>query len=300
MQKYINPYTDFGFKILFGEEASKDILIDFLNTFLPEKHRIKMLEFRNPEQLGTITADRKAIYDIFCEAENGERFIVEMQKAKQRWFKDRALFYTAFPIRDQAVRGDEWNFQLQAVYFIGILDFEYDVMEERRKFLRDIMLKDQDGEIFYDKLRFIFLHMPLFTKTESELETHRDKWLYFLKNLSSFDHIPAILRERIFERAFETAEIARLDDLEYQRYEAHLKVYRDNYAVMKTAIDEGEERGRTIGLAEGRAKGLAEGKAEGKAEEKIEIARNMKKKGLDDTLIAETTGLSLEEIDHLG
>jgi len=275
MSKYINPYTDFGFKKLFGEEASKALLIDFLNTFLPEKHRIKTLKFRNTEQLGPLTVDRKAIFDIFCEAMSGEKFIVEMQNAKQHYFKDRALFYTAFPIREQGVRGDEWQFELQAVYFVGILGFEYDEQEERRKFLRDVMLKEQDGDVFYDKLRFIFLQMPLFTKTETELESHRDKWLYFLKNLTSFDHIPSILREPIFEQAFETAEIARMNKEELDRYEASLKVYRDNYAVVETARMEGRE------------------------EKSIEIARNLRKLGIDTATIAKGTGLSPEEIERL-
>ncbi|MCL2709448.1 MAG: Rpn family recombination-promoting nuclease/putative transposase [Planctomycetaceae bacterium] len=105
MSRFINPYTDFGFKRLFGEEASKDLLIDFLNTFLPEKHRVKTLEFRDTEQLGVTNLDRRAIFDIYCVAENGEHFIVEMQKAKQDWFRDRAIFYAAFPIRNQAPKG---------------------------------------------------------------------------------------------------------------------------------------------------------------------------------------------------
>ncbi len=283
MSRYINPYTDFGFKKLFGEEANVDLLIDFLNTFLPEKHRVKTLTFRNAEQLGSSASDRKAIFDIYCEAESGEKFIVEMQNAKQHYFKDRALFYTAFPIRDQGVRGDEWQFELQAIYFVGILGFEYDEQEERRKFQRDVMLKDQDGDVFYDKLRLIFLQMPLFTKTESELSSHRDKWLYFLKNLASFDDIPAILNEPVFERAFETAELARMDAGERARYEASLKVYRDNFTVLETARMEGKE----------------EGKEEGRAERDIAIALNMKKEGFDPAVIAKLTGLPLKEIDRL-
>ncbi len=295
MSKYVNPYTDFGFKKLFREEASKDLLIDFLNTFLPEKHRIERLEFRNTEQLGPSEADRKAIFDIFCEAENGEKFIVEMQNAKQHYFKDRALFYTAYPIREQGIRGEEWQFKLQAIYFVGILGFEYDEREERRKFLRDVMLKDQDGDVFYDKLRFIFLQMPLFTKTEAELETHRDKWLYFLKNLSCFDHIPTILREPVFERAFETAEIAQMNTNEQVCYEASLKTYRDNYAVMETARTEGWDKGRAEGEAVGKIEGIIKGKIEGK----IEVARNLKKLGVDKKMIAQGTGLSIEEIERL-
>ena len=275
MSRYINPYTDFGFKRLFGEEANKDLLIDFLNTFLPEKHRVKMLNFRNTEQLGPIALDRKAVFDIFCEAESGEKFIVEMQKAKQHFFKDRALFCTAFPIREQAEKGEEWLFELQAIYFIGILDFKYDEKEERQKFLRDVTLKDQDGDLFYDKLHFIFLQMPRFTKTESELVTHQDKWFYFLKNLTSFEDIPAILREPVFERAFTTAEVAKMSRQDHQRYEADRMVYWTNNAAFHTAITEGEEK------------------------VKIEIARNMKKEGFDVSMIVKMTGLSPEEIERL-
>ena len=283
MSRYVNPYTDFGFKRLFGEEANKDLLIDFLNALLPEKHQIKTLDFRNVEQRGEITIHRKAVFDIFCEAQNGEHFIVEMQQAKQDWFKDRAIFLSTFPIRNQAVPGREWNFKLKAVYLIAVLGFEYDKEEERRKLRRDVMLKDQDGEEFYDKLQYIFLQMPLFTKTESELKTRQDKWYYFLKNLASFEDIPAILREPIFERAFATAAVAQMTPDELRQYEESLIVYWDNQSVIETAKNEGKN----------------EGKAEGKAEEKREIARNLKKIGLGLAQIIEATGLSLEEVERL-
>ncbi|MCL2120517.1 MAG: Rpn family recombination-promoting nuclease/putative transposase [Planctomycetaceae bacterium] len=279
MSKYLDPYTDFGFKKIFGEEANKDLLIDFLNSFLPEKHQIETLAFRNTEQLGPIPFDRKAFFDIYCEAKNGEKFIVEMQKAKQNYFKDRAIFYVTFPIRDQSEKGTEWQFELKAVYYVGVLDFEYDENEERRKFLRDVTLKDQDGDLFYDKLHFIFLQMPLFMKTESELVTRQDKWNFFLKNLVSLDHIPAILHEPVFQRAFETAEIARMSNREYLQYEANLKIHRDEYAVMETA--------------------KLQAHAEGRAEGKIAIALEMKKDGVDPRVIAKYTGLSPEEIDRL-
>jgi predicted transposase/invertase (TIGR01784 family) len=283
MSRFINPYTDFGFKRLFGEEANKDLLIDFLNALLPEYHRIKTLEFRNVEQLGVVAADRKAVYDLYCTAENDEHFIVEMQKARQNWFKDRAIFCSSFPIRDQApkglVDGEDWNYELKPVYLVAILGFEYDKEEERRKLKRTVSLKDQDGDEFYDKLKFIFLQMPLFTKTESELKTQEDKWCYFLKNLPSFEKIPSIFREPVFERAFETAEIAAMNKDEIFAYEMSLKVLRDNYAAMETAISEGN--------------------AKGKAEKALEIALEMKKDGVDPQTITKYTGLSPKEIAAL-
>ena len=276
--KYINPYTDFGFKKLFGEEGNKDLLIDFLNQLLPTHHQIAELSFRNPENLPDGLDDRKAVFDIHCIAVSGERFVVEMQKAKVKFFKDRSLFYVTFPIRDQAEKGN-WSFKLAPIYFVAILDFEYDEEEERRKFRRDIALKDQDGDLFYEKLHFKFLQMPLFTKQEHELETRFDKWCYFLKNLQSFDNIPAILNEPIFQKAFKTAELANMTAEQRDRYEQSLINYWDMNAIIDTAVEEAVE--------------------EAVQEKQMEIAENLLQTGMDDTTIAAVTGLDLDLIKEL-
>jgi len=278
MARYINPYTDFGFKKLFGEEANKDLLIDFLNAVLPPENKIADLTFRPLEALPDNTFDRKAIFDIACVGESGQAFTVEMQKAKQLWFKDRALFYSAFPIQRQAQRGD-WNFKLNPVFLVAVLDFEYDESEERRKLYRLVSLKDQDGDPFTDKLNMVFLQMPLFTLTESELKTQQDKWLFFLKNLESFDEIPGILREPLFEKAFGTAEYVKYSPTIQEAYQNDLKAYRDNRNVVDTARIEGEAKGRAEGA--------------------IEIARRMKQAGSDFEFIAKMTGLPLTEIERL-
>ncbi len=274
MAKYINPYTDFGFKKLFGEEGNKDLLIDFLNQLLPEHHQIADLNFRNVENLADSSAERKAIFDIHCKALSGERFIVEMQKAKVKYFKDRSLFYVTFPIRDQAQQGD-WNFRLEPIYFVAILDFEYDEAEERRKFRRDVALKDQDGDVFFDKLHFKFLQMPLFRLQEHELKTKFDKWCYFLKNLESFDHIPSILNEPIFQKAFGTAELAGLTAQQRDNYEHSLIQYRDLKSVIETAVEEAVE------------------------EREFEIAKNLISLGSENDFIVKATGLTIEQIAQL-
>lgn len=270
MAKYINPYTDFGFKKLFGEEGNKDLLIDFLNQLLPPHHQIADLNFRNPENSADLSAERKAIFDIHCKALSGERFIVEMQKAKVKYFKDRSLFYVTFPIRDQAQKGD-WSFRLEPIYFVAILDFEYDEAEERRKFRRDVALKDQDGEVFFDKLHFKFLQMPLFNKKENELKTKFDKWCYFLKNLESFDHIPSILNEPIFQKAFGTAELANLSIEQRAIYEENLIQYWGMKSALETAVEEN----------------------------KIEIAKIMLINNEPNEKIALYTGLTVEQIKQL-
>ena len=292
MSRYINPYTDFGFKRLFGEEANKDLLIDFLNSQLPEEHQIKTLEFRNTEQLGLIALDRKTVYDIYCEGANGDHFIVEMQKASQRFFKDRALFWTSFLIRNQApqglVDGKPWDFELKAIYLVAILGFKYDQEEEEQKFIRDVHLRDQDGDLFYKKLHFRFLQMPLFTKTESELATRSDKWHYFLKNLASFDSIPSIFREPVFERALATAEIANLTKDEAFQYEASPISQWDNYSVLETAKFEGK--------VEGRVEGRVEGEAIGKVLAILEMRFNVVSTEVKDAVRSMTAPIALESL----
>jgi predicted transposase/invertase (TIGR01784 family) len=274
ISKYFNPYTDFGFKKLFGEEGSKDLLIDFLNQLLPAHHQIAQLSFKNPENFSNTAEERKAIFDIYCESASGERFIVEMQKAKMHFFKDRSLFYSTFPIREQGQKGI-WNFRLLPVYFIAILDFIYDEKEDERKFRRDVCLKDQDGDVFYDKLHFKFLQMPLFNKTENQLETHFDKWVYFLKHLEDMDHIPAILNEPVFQKGFDIAEVSHLSSEQYDDYLKSVLSYNEAKAVTDTAFADGEK-----------AKAL-------------EVAKVLKAQGVELSIIVLSTGLTDEAIEAL-
>jgi predicted transposase/invertase (TIGR01784 family) len=308
--RYINPFTDFGFKKLFGEEVNKDLLVDFLNSLLPEKHRIKDLSYKKTDQLGESLVDRRAVFDIYCQSEAGDKFIVELQKAKQNFFKDRSVFYATFPIREQADRG-EWNFELAAVYCIGILDFVFEEDKENPDYLHRVQLKDQRNAVFFDKLTFIYLEMPKFEKREDDLETANDRWLYFIKNLSEFDHIPERLRNRIFEKAFQQAEIAQFQPEQREAYEKSLKYYRDIKNVVDTSFGEGFEEGRMTGLEEGKQMGLEEGKQmgleegkqmgleEGKYHEKLSIARNLLSLGFSVEQIAQATGLSLQQVENL-
>ncbi len=279
--KYINPFTDFGFKKIFGEEASKPLLIDFLNALLPQADTIVDLTFKNTEQLGQSDADRKAIYDIYCENETGEKFIVELQKAKQNYFKDRTIYYSTFPIQEQAEKG-EWNFKLKAVYCVGILDFTFDDYEnepEKSEVVHTIKLKNQNGKTFYDKLTYIYLEMPNFKLGETELNSRLDKWLYFIKHLEDFQTIPTIFADEIFTQAFEKAELAKFGEAELNSYERSLKIFRDN----KNTYDYAIETATKIGLEQG----------------KIEITKVMKAEGETVERIARFTGLTTKEIDQL-
>ena len=238
VEKYINPFTDFGFKKLFGSEPNKDLLADFLNELLPDKHKIHTLSYSKSEYLGPSLSDRKAIFDIFCTNEQGDKFIVEIQRAKQIYFKDRSIYYSTFPIQDQAIKGI-WDFRLTAVYTIAILDFVFENDNNDQHVVVKVQLKDQDNQVFYEKLTYIYLQMPFFNKTAEELETNFEKWLFVLKNIEKLTEIPSRLKNKIFMKFFGEAEIANLAQEERAAYEQSLKVYRDLKNVTDTAFIEG-------------------------------------------------------------
>lgn len=281
---YINPFTDFGFKKLFGEEPNKELLISFLNALLPEYHQIEDLQYTRNEQQGASQVDRRAIFDLSCTSPSGERFIVELQKAKQNYFKDRSVYYATFPVQEQAKRGD-WDFKLSAVYTVGILDFTFDEdrQEGNHEVLHTVQLKNQHGNVFYDKLTFIYLTLPNFTKQVDELHTMQDKWFYAFKHLHELDHIPAVLQERVFKHLFKAAKIAQFKPKEREAYENSLKYYRDLKNVTDTA----------------RGEGFEEGREEGREEGKQDVARKMLQSGLSIEQVIELTGLTESQIRTL-
>jgi predicted transposase/invertase (TIGR01784 family) len=289
MERYINLFTDYGFKKIFGEQPNKNLLLDFLNELLREEQgEIRDLTYLKTEQLGDTDLDRKAIFDLYCENERGEKFIVELQKSKQNFFKDRALYYSTFPIREQAKRA-EWNFELKAVYTVAILDFVFDEDKgQPEKYRYDVKLSDiETKRVFYDKLTFIYLEMPKFKKGLDELKTRFDKWLYVIRNLNRLERMPDALREKVFEQLFEAAEIARFTPEQVLSYEDSLKYYRDLKNSLDTAFDEGKEEGREIG------------RAEGGQQRALEIAKEMLTEGDPVERVARLTGLPPAMVEEL-
>ena len=276
--RYINPYTDFGFKKLFGTEMNKDLLISFINSLLHGREQISSLTYLNTEHLGTGESDRRAVFDVYCENEHGEKFLVEMQRGEQQFFKDRSLYYATFPIREQALRGD-WDYELQRVYVIGILNFSFDGTHPD-KYSHEVQLREEETrEVFYDKLTFIYLEMPKFNKPVEELDGMFEKWLFVLKNLSRLLERPAALQDRVFTKLFDAAEIAKFDKAEYEAYEESLKALRDWKNILETA----EKKAKEEGIQEGR----------------MDVARRMKTAGVPIDVIAQCSGLSEKEISQL-
>ena len=209
-ERYISLLTDFGFKRIFGTVPNKDLLIDFLNSLFNGEQVIKDVTFLNSEHVGDVFAERKAIFDVYCENEHGEKFIVEMQNAYQTYFKDRSLYYATFPIREQAPKGDNWNFKLQHVYVVALLNYNMsDAAFSNETINHDVGLLDkQTHRVFNDKLTFKYVEIAKFNKGVDELTTNFDKWLYVLRNLSRLDKQPEYLKNAVFNRLFKAAEIA--------------------------------------------------------------------------------------------
>lgn len=277
----INPFTDFGFKKLFGEEASKELLLDFLNAVLQEEvGLITSIEFSKNEHLGLHELDRKAVFDIYCITESGERIIVEIQKAFQAFFKERTLYYGTFALQEQAIRG-EWNFDLKAVFCISLLDFVMDSSESKSaKFLHKVkLIEEESGKVFNDKLCFVYLEIPKFKKKLHELETKFEKWVYLLQHLEFLDRLPERLQEKIFDKVMDIATLVKLDKKERQAYEDSLKNYRDLKNVLDSNFDRGVQKGIEKGI--------------------VSTALNLKALGIPIEIISQATKLSIAQLEQI-
>lgn len=297
--RFINPYTDYGFKKLFGTEQNADLLISFLNSLLSDnKDPIVSIAYKNVEHLGEINTMRSSYFDVFCQTESGADFIVEMQNGKQIYFKDRSLYYATIPIQEQGKKGKARDYHLEDVYLVAILDFVFPGDEyPRDEYFHEIKLMDvKDKHVFYDKLTLIYLEMPKIEDLEVRLDTMRDKWMYALYSLCYTDEQPPELGEEIFRKLFEEARLANFNEQQLFSYQMSLKDLWDSYSTWKCANQEGLEQGKELGMAEGKELGIAEGKTLGIAEGKRQIARKMLSMGMSKEAVLEATGLTEEEL----
>ena len=205
-----------------------------------------------------------------------------MQKAKQNYFKDRSVFYASFPIQEQGKR-NKWDYKLDPVYSVGILDFIFDDHKNEKELLHIVELKNQRCEVFYNKLKFVYLELPKFNKKEEELNTHFDKWMYVFTHLSQLQDRPKKLQDRVFTKLFEAAEIAKFTPKEREAYEESLKYYRD----IKNVVDTSREEGFNDGIEKGIKKGIEK------------TAKKMKTEGFTNEQIKKATGLADDRIEKL-
>lgn len=324
-ERFINPYTDYGFKKLFATEQNADLLISLLNALISDESGdpITSITYKNVEHLGEINSWRSSYFDVFCQTQSGAEFIVEMQNGKQIYFKDRSLYYATIPIQEQGKRGiaaagtvtreleqkkariarglketkpaKGWDFHLKDVYLVAILDFVFPGNEyPDNEFFHRIKLMDvKDKHIFYDKLTLIYLEMPKLVDMEIKLDTMRDKWMYALNALCHTDQRPPELTEEIFQKLFREAELANFTEEQLFSYRMSVLDICTNYSVFEYYSQEGKKEGIREGKIEGIKEGKIEGIKEGMAEANLENAKKMKALGIADDVIVQVTGIAL-------
>ena len=326
MDRYINPFIDYGFKKLFATEANKDLLISFLNAIIDDqKDPVVDLFYKNVEQIGEFNGTRANYFDVYCETKNKREFIVEMQNCWKPYFKDRTVYYAAKPIRNQGLvgirktedqlrherdaqrveadlreqeekrerefkkSGKKWNFRLNEVYLIAIMNFTFPKKEYGPKsYFHKVMLTDvDDHHVFYDKLTLYYVEMPKLENVHLELNTPREKWLHALYHLWCYDDYPKELDEEIFHKLYEQAEIACFTPDQQLAYERSRKVYLDTYNEIEGGRIMGLEEGYQWGFEEGREDGREEGLAEGRFQERAIIIQKLKASGMEQSTIDE-------------
>ena len=291
MAKFINPFTDLGFKRIFGQEVSKPVLITFLTCLLEGEHHIIDLKFLDKEQPGESTDDKSLIYDVYCEVDGGEHIIVEMQYKSQSYFKNRCVYYLARSISTQGEPGKEWHYSdVKAVYIVALMNFKMSSLGN--EFRTDVGLMNlRRKELFSDKMRLVFLQMPCFTKSVDECETLFDKLIFVLKNMDVLKRMPWLAQDAVFQKLASVADVASLTKKEREIYDENLRKFRDTVAVMEGQWMEGHASGLTEGMEKGVEKGIEENKREN--------ARRMMADGMPAELIAKYTGLTIDAVNSL-
>ena len=294
MARFINPFTDVGFKRVFGQEISKPLLLDFLNNLWQGEEHVIDLTFLDKEQPALYDDDRSLVYDIYCETDTGKRIIVEMQNKTQPYFKNRSIYYVSEAIARQGERGSKWKYEIDAVWLVAFLNFC--PMDFEQKFRTDVALQDMSSNtLFSDKVRMTFMQLPLFDKEADECTDDFERWIYLLKNMETLTRLPWAAKSAVFQKLEQIADVASLSRQDRIKYDEGLRKYRDTISVLQGAYDEGEAKGEANGLANGLAKGLANGEELAN----IKTVKRLATGGMDINIIMLATGLSKEEVERI-
>ncbi|TKC09243.1 Rpn family recombination-promoting nuclease/putative transposase [Pedobacter frigoris] len=302
---FFDPLEDVGFKRLFAAEQNQELTVAFLNHVLRGKKTVVSIEVLKSEYPGETKEEGQVTVDMVCKDQEGAIFLVEMQRQYYKNFKKRSLYYGSRLLVEQAPRGNrrEWGYDLKDVYVIALLE-EFKVSEdEDRIWLHDVALFDTTAEkVFCSALSFIYIEMPHFQKTEQELKSDLERWIYALKHLNHLQAIPATFSEPELVQFCEAARYINLTKAEKNMISNRTKQRWDYYAIIEGAKEIGEAEGRAIGESIGEARGEAKGRAIGEAmvyEKAVKTARKLKGKGFLIEEIAELTELSVAEIKSL-
>ncbi len=301
--KYVDLLNDEVFKLVFGRESAKDIMIGFLNQIISDRNIVD-LDFMDKEMKSEERGRKDSVFDMFCRTDDGSRIIVEVQRRKQPFYAERTLYYSTFQINRQVAAG-AGDYSFCPVYVVNILDFNMDENVDESKVRTVYRLYEEDSHnLLTDKLTLIFLELKKFDKSLEELNGDvLDGIYYCLKHMPSMDSRPEVLGHEIFRKIFEVSELLGMDEVMRSKILEKMTTERDLRNQMayarKVAIEEGLAEGLERGLTEGRAKGRAEGRAEGSQDKAFEIAGKMKALGVDVSIILQASGLTEEQVASL-
>ena len=291
--KYADLLDDEVFKLVFGRESTKDVMIEFLNQVILDR-RIVDLQFIDKEMHPIERDSKGSVYDMFCKTDDGSRIIVEVQRRKQPFYPERALYYSTFQIQRQVEAGAE-SYNFLPVYVISILDFKMDNNSEGTEVLTTYRLYEETShKLLTDRVTFIFIELPKFQKVLDDLDGNILEGMYFcFKNIAVLEKRPEVLDHQIFTRIFAVAELYNMDKATRDKVLQKMTTERDLRNQMAYAREEAIREGREKGRAEGHAEGHAEGMAQGK----VETIRKMLAGGIPAEAIAVALGMTVEECE---
>lgn len=295
--KYADLLDDDVFKLVFGRESTKDVMIEFLNQVIPDR-RIEDLEFIDKEMHPVERDSKGSVYDMFCKTDDGARIIVEVQRRKQPFYPERAIYYSTFQIQRQVEAGAEY-YDFLPVYVVNILNFRMNANEQCPDVKTVYRLYEESTHhLLTDRVTFIFLDLSKFCKTIDELDGNVLEGMYFcFKNMACLENRPAALKHEVFTKIFAVTELYNMDQQTRDKVLDKMTTERDLRNQMawarQEAIEEGLAEGRAIGLIEGRA----EGRAEGQQSKAVEIALKLIDTGMSKADAAAFVGISQEELD---
>ncbi|TAE18654.1 MAG: Rpn family recombination-promoting nuclease/putative transposase [Bacteroidetes bacterium] len=268
--QFADVKNDIAFRKIFGNETKTEILVSFLNAVLKleDKKRLTSVEILNPYQVPIVLGAKSTILDVKAKDSSGNEYIVEMQFTDKAGFAKRVVYYSAKSYSSQLNEGQAYH-KLNKVIFIGILNFTF--LETTHYLSRHLILDTETGEHTLKDLDFNFIELPKFDKSEKELATLIDKWVYFIKNAPNLNVIPPNTDDKGLETAYNVADRHTWTKADLEAYE---------YAQMR----ETDEVTREILVEERKA---------------IEIAKNFIAMGLDNLTIATGTGLTIEQVEEL-
>ena len=274
--KYADLLNDEVFKLVFGQESTKDVMIEFLNQVIPDR-TIVDVEYMDKEMHPQEIERKTSVYDLFCMTDDGSRVIVELQKRKQDSYVERMLYYSMHQILKQIDAGES-SFDFYPVYVISIMDFtimQNDALQDVRTVYR--LLEVGHHMQLTDKVTYIFIELPKFRKSVEELDGDVLEGMYFcLKNMPTLQDKPEALTHDVFDKIFSITEFLNMDEETRAKIRKNMTTERDFKNQLAYARKEGREQGRE--------------------EERRMSASKFKALGVDVEIISQATGLSIEDI----